>query len=229
MKDKEEIQELDRAAQYEQKALDDFRRVLRYAKKEPALVLTALYFFLTFAGLMHLFALLDKFNVNVLPHLELTDFLLGAVYFPRMFLYYGGLVILILSLFVVERWSRNKFRAYRRYSNTHYKSLYSSSLSTMILLLAVMYLWVAVKIEATNNFKQVINSQNAVFNLHFTDPTRIGGEISKQLNDVQVIANLSKHLWVFDAAKRQVYMLPHDSVVALEALVDVDKAEDSDE
>ena len=83
MTSKEDRAELDKAAEYEQRAVEDFSRLFRYAKKEPALLLTGLYFVLSFAGLLHLYLLMNNFNVNVLPHLELTDFLLGAVYFPK--------------------------------------------------------------------------------------------------------------------------------------------------
>ena len=136
---------------------------------------------------------------------------------------------MVVTSFFLDRWFRNKFSAYRRYLNKHHKLYYSSSLSTTVLLVAVMYLGVAVQLEARYNFKEVLSSENSAFNLHFTDPTRIGDETSKQMSGVQVIANLSKHLWVFDTAEKQVYMLPHDSVVVLEALVEVAEEGVSDE
>jgi len=35
------------------------------------------------------------------------------------------------------------------------------------------------------------------------------------LQDVQVIANLSKHLWLYQQKSEQVFMIPHESVLML--------------
>lgn len=201
---------------YELQALKDFDRLRKYSLREPAIVLSTLYLITSLAGFLHLFFLLERFNVDVLPHLELTDFLLGAIYYPTMFLYFIGFILLALVCFYMDRLCRHKFAAYARLSLKHYDQLYNFRLSTMIGILVAIYIFVSADLEAANNHTRLISDTEIGYTLHMAEPTLLGEEKRTHLPDVRLIANLSKYLWVYDPAHQATYAIPIDSVVALE-------------
>ena len=211
-------QELDLIEKYEKQLLIDFQRLKQYVRQEPAVVLSGLYLLTSLAGLLHLFFLLERFSVNILPHLELSDFLLGAIYYPNIFLYFFGFMLAVVMLILVDRWIRKRVSLYRKLLLKTPESFYAIPLSVMMGLMSFLYLYNASVIEAKNNYHDIVTPNTANFTLHFEAPTLLGDREITVLSSVKLIADLSKHLWIYDPSVQEVYALPHDSVVVMEVL-----------
>ena len=225
MTDKQQEQNLDIIDQYEKQVMVDIQRLKGYVFREPAIVITCLYLLTSLAGLLHLYFLLDHFDINLLPHLELSDFLLGAIYYPAIFLYFFGFMLVVTLLVLADRWIRNRFKLYRKLLLKTPKSFYAVPLSVMMSLMSFLYLYNASVIEAKNNYQKIISNSTESFTLHFEAPLQLTANEVTALTSVNLIADLSKHLWIYDPKVKQVYALPHNSIVIMEVLPETENAQ----
>lgn len=96
--------------QMDQQTDAELRNLRRFFLKHPSLALTFGYLTASIMGLIFTISLLDKFQFNALPYLELSDFLLAAIAHPQTAIY---LIIGICSVALTiwfERLSRKNTR-----------------------------------------------------------------------------------------------------------------------
>lgn len=108
--------------QMDQQSDDERKRVLRFFLKHPSLVLTFGYLTASVMGLIFTISLLDKFQFNALPYLELSDFLLAAIANPKTAFHLAIGVCSVVFVIWFERLCRKKYLRYALWVDNYYRS-----------------------------------------------------------------------------------------------------------
>lgn len=199
--------------QMDQQTDAELRNLRRFFLKHPSLALTFGYLTASIMGLIFTISLLDKFQFNALPYLELSDFLLAAIAHPQTAVY---LIIGICSAaFTVwfERLSRKKYPRYALWVDKYYRS--SSFLPNWVWgVSAFVFYLVFFSSSDTPKLSQAIKShQTGQYQLSLIYPIQPGGREIRQLNEVQIITRTVSYLWIYH--QDQVKLIPHANVAAL--------------
>jgi len=215
---------------YEKQIEASISNVKSYIYKEPAIVFTVIYLAISIIGISYIAFVLLSFNVNVLAHVELSDFILSAIHHPQTLLVFIALFILAVSIFKLEALLRKKWMWYRRQLNRYHKTNHHKYPAFYFSLVIIIYLFVAAGIQAVNKAKRVKAGEQTLYTIYLSSPVFFEGNTAEKLTNVQIIANLSKHLWVYQKSKEQVFMFPHENVSLISPLsnssVITDKPED---
>lgn len=189
------------------------KRILNYAYQEPAIVITMIYLSICIIGIAYLTFGLLNFNVNVLPHIELTDFILGAIHYPKTLAIFAGLLLFILVVVKLDYFARKRIFFYRRLLNRYYRKFPTSNPIFMYSSIILMYFLTAAFIQSTNNYENLLDGKLDKFNVQLNTAIKFDHIEISNLKDVQVIANLSKHLWLYQQKNKNIFMIPHESVL----------------
>lgn len=199
--------------QADQQSDAELKKLLRFFLKHPSLALTFAYLTASIMGLIFTISLLDKFQFNALPYLELSDFLLAAIANPNTALY---LIIGICSAaFSVwfERVFRRKHKRYALWAENYYRpSLWVPNWIWGVS--AFAFYVVFFSISETPKISQAIKThQTGQYQLSLIYPINPGGKEIRQLNEVQIITRTVSYLWIYH--QDQVKLIPHANVAAL--------------
>ena len=107
--------------QMDQLSDDERKRLLRFFLKHPSLILTFGYLTASVMGLIFTISLLNKFQFNALPYLELSDFLLAAIANPKTGLYLAIGVFSVVSSLWFDRMLRRKYLKYALWVDKYYR------------------------------------------------------------------------------------------------------------
>jgi len=200
---------------YEQSIKSDIKKTLSYIYKEPAIVLSILYLSVSIIGISYLSFVFFFFDLNILSHIELTDFVLGAIHYPKTLLIFVGQLSFLLFVVKIDSIIKNKSHRYRRFLNKYHKRIPSSPPLLAYTIAILIYLISAAFLQAKVTYKDLLANQSAKFNVQLGNPIISENMKLTSLKDVQVIANLSKHLWLYQGINNRVFVLPHESVLMI--------------
>lgn len=213
-----EVAEPRYSLQLDQKMDADLKTISRFFLKHPSLALTFGYLIASVMGLIFTISLLNKFQFDALPYLELTDFLLAAITHPRtvlaLFLSVGSMVGLIWF----ERRCKRKYAKYAAWADKHSRSSMWFPNWLLLLLLLVIYLWIAGTAQVSRISQDIKTHQTGQFQLSLIYPIQPGGKEIRQLNEVQIITRTVSYLWIYH--QDQVKLIPHANVAALIPVLD---------
>lgn len=212
--------------QMDQQVDNELRNVSRFFLKHPSLALTFGYLVASVMGLIFTISLLDEFQFNALPYLELSDFLLAAIANPQTVIYLTiGICSAAFSLWF-ERLSRRKYPRYAVWVDTYYRS--SSFLPNWVWGFAAFafYLVFFSTMEVPKRSQAIKNHQTGQYQLSLIYPIQPGGKEVRQLNEVQIITRTVAYLWIYH--QDQVKLIPHANVAALIPVVDKKPDKDLD-
>ena len=199
----------------EQQLAGQLRRLGRYFHREPAMALTLIYLITSMVGLLQIILLLDNFDINVMPHLELTDLMLAAVHHPLVMFYYLSFLLAIAAGFYLDKKLLRRWPLYCRWVDRYYeKSRLDRSLGFLALVM-VGYMGLAALLGSGHQSRAIRDGQLPGYRADLAGPVMLGDQPVSQLVNVQVIANLSKYLWLYDSKTNQVVMVPHESLLLL--------------
>ncbi|WP_448550018.1 hypothetical protein [Thalassotalea fusca] len=204
---------------YRDEAQHDISRLVAFLKREPAIALTISYFILCSIGIAYLGVLFYLFNINIFPHFELSDFVLGAIHYPLTLLTFALLVGVLILLIKLETYFIDRFEIFKRISNKYYQYARWLSFSSLICIVSLSYLVLAAYIQAETSHKQIISQQGPSYNLTLSVAVDVHGKPKIVLNDVQLVANLSKYLWAYHQKSQQIYMIAHESLLLMEPVI----------
>ncbi len=213
--------------QMDQRMDADLKKLLRFFLKHPSLVLTFGYLTASVMGLIFTISLLDEFQFNALPYLELTDFLLAAITHPGTVFALLACIISVVAVTWFERLCREKYVKYALWIDSYYRS--SAWLSNWVLLICLFagYIGVAGTAHVDKLSQDIKAHQSEQFQLSLIYPIQPGGSKEiRQLNDVQIITRSVSYLWIYH--QDQVKLIPHANVAALIPVFhkEIDKRQD---
>lgn len=199
--------------QMDQKMDADLKKLLRFFLKHPSLVLTFGYLIASVMGLIFTISLLDEFQFNALPYLELTDFLLAAITHPGTVFALLACIVSVVAVTWFERLCREKYAKYALWIDGYYRS--SAWLSNWVLLICLFagYIGVAGTAHVDKLSRDIKAHQAEQFQLSLIYPIQPGGKEIRQLNEVQIITRTVSYLWIYH--QDQVKLIPHANVAAL--------------
>jgi len=211
---------------YEQKIKSDIKKTLSYIYQEPAIVLSILYLSVSIIGISYLAFIFFFFGINILSHIELTDFVLGAIHYPKTLLIFVGQLSFLLFVVKIDSIIKNRYFTYRRFLNKYHKRLPSSPPLLAYTIAVLIYLISAAFLQAKVTYKDLLANQSEQLNV------QLGNEIVTEevklssLLGVQVIANLSKHLWLYQHKTKKVFVLPHESVLMITPILPLENVDE---
>jgi len=200
---------------YEKNIDSNINQIKSYVYQEPAIVLTTLYLTISTIGISYIAFVLLSFGINVLPHVELSDFILSAIHHPQTLLVFIAFFIFAVLLFKFEALFRKKWQWYRKQLNKHHQKNTYKHPALLFALVIFVYLFVSATVQSIDTKKALIAGEQQIFTLHLSSPIFLEGEPNEKLENVQVIANLSKHLWVYQHSSEQVFMVPQENQLLL--------------
>jgi hypothetical protein len=212
--------------QMDQQSDDERKRLLRFFLKNPSLILTFGYLTASVMGLIFTISLLNKFQFNALPYLELSDFLLAAIANPKTGLYLAIGVFSVVSSLWFDRMLRRKYLKYALWVDKYYRP--SSLVPNWVWGgIAFAFYLVFFSILDTPKLSQAIkNHQTGQYQLSLIYPIQPGGKEIRQLNEVQIITRTVSYLWIYH--QDQVKLIPHANVAALIPVLKKETDKDAD-
>lgn len=204
---------------YQDDARRDISRLVAFLKKEPAIALTICYFTLCFIGITYLGVLFYLFDINIFPHFELSDFVLGAIHYPLTLLTFGLLIGGLILFVKLEACLIDRFEIFKRIANYYYQYSRWLSFTLLISIASLSYLILAALVQAETSHKRIVSQQEPRYNLTLSATVNVQGKPEKVLKDIQIVANLSKYLWAYHDKSQQIYMIAHESLLLMEPII----------
>lgn len=95
-----------------------FHSLQQFCRNHPSILITLLYLLLSLSGIVQMVALFRHFNFDILPYLDLSDYVLaGVTFYQPLFLMIAGLLLGALFYYIhlrllkrlrYRRWSRGR-------------------------------------------------------------------------------------------------------------------------
>ncbi|WP_341503921.1 hypothetical protein [Gallaecimonas sp. GXIMD4217] len=189
-----------------------FRALLRFGHQHPTLAASFLYLCASVVGLFHTINLLNAFHVDALTHLELLDFILGAIHEPKAFIYVACGLAFIYLLLRLEIALRSRFPRYARASDKYNKPFFRISPLLVLALVGIIYTNVSSDLSALSRASAIKRGETPHYRITAIYPMA-AAEQQLTLPKVQLVTATSRYLWLYDG--QQVLMLPHDNVASL--------------
>ena len=200
---------------YEHQKSKDISNVYSYIYREPAIVLTALYLCISLTGISYLALVLYGFGINVLPHVELTDFVLSAIHYPKTLAISLLFFALLILSSIVESYLGRKWLLTQRLLNQYHKRAKHKKPFLLFVSLIILYSAIAAFLQADKAIAALKTGTQAQFNVQLATSLKIEDKKTNELNNVQIVANLSKHLWLYQSSSEQIFMIAHENVLML--------------
>ncbi|WP_448550017.1 hypothetical protein [Thalassotalea fusca] len=212
--------------EFEQQAKSQFLAVFSALKEHPTLSITCFYLLMSYLGLFYVSTLLGSFHVEVLTHLEVTDFFLAILHYPVTFIVCLVFFIVLKVCLIGDRILR-RFVWYRRFNDTINKPVLGLNPLAVYGGTIFVFLHLIIDISADIVERDIRNQKQHAFTVELANQVAINGTMHTQLNDVQVIADSSKYLWVYSGNTEKVLAVPHKNVATLTPLKIVETKSDS--
>jgi hypothetical protein len=201
------------AQQLDEQVNNELKALGRFFLKHPSLAFTFGYLIASVMGMIFTISLLDQFEFNAFPYLELSDFLLAAVAHPQTVLHLLIGIAAVVFVFWFDRLCRGKSPKYAAWIDKYYSS--TSDIPNWVwgLITFVFYLYFTSISQTPKLSLAVKNQQTVQYQLSLIYPIEPGGKEQRTLEQVQIITRTVSYLWVYH--QQQVKLIPHSNVAAL--------------
>ncbi len=200
--------------EFENKAIQQFNNVLNFLKNHPTFSITLVYLMLSCIGLVHLVLLSNYFNIDILPHLEISDVILAPVRYP--------LIVIFFLLISAGGWLGQKLelrlRKKKRYEMVYNKMnkpfyRFNPLITYSIVGLVVVFVSLDMTSDLTHN--NIIKEKTQHYDVSFSNQVLIKNNQVEHLTKAQVIADTVKYLWIYVKEDEQIHAIPQKNIVSL--------------
>ncbi|WP_372625081.1 hypothetical protein [Arsukibacterium sp.] len=188
------------------------RRFCNFMLRHPSMILTFGYLLCSVLGMLFSTRLFALFDFNILPYLELTDFMLAALTHPWILLNVIGWLLLLVMLFAVDRFVRRHVHIYAVWSEKYYNPVQFQRYNLIFVLIPLLFLYNAAKEESAKLAERIKNDKQPKFHVSLIYPVQDAVNTLK-FDQVQVIARTSSYLFVY--YRKQVRVIPHANVAVI--------------
>lgn len=196
---------------YDQRFDQLIKRCGDYIAAQPTIVLTLGYLLCSLLGMLFVVLLFQQFGFEVLPYLEISDFLLAALSYPWTLLSLLGWLSFIALMVWFDRIIRRRFRRFAALTDRWYSEKYMSHNTLLYLLLPMLFFGSAADSNAKLLAKEIQAGNTAQLQLNLVYP--LDAQKTMSLQQVQLIARTSGYLFIYH--QQQVKVIPHANVAAL--------------
>lgn len=184
----------------------------QYASTQPALVISLSYLLCSALGLLFIATLFHKFGFNVLPYLELSDYLLAALNQPSILLRFAVCMLAFVVVVKLDRLAYARYPTYAELSERYYLPQYMSWLLLLIVAVPLSFLAFTATAEAHNNYKNIQAGLGARYQLSLIYPVQDAAKTLK-FEQAQLIARTGSYLFIWH--EQQIKVVPNANVAAL--------------
>ena len=188
-------------------------RVSRLIKENPSLSLTMLYLLMSLMGLLFQTFVLYRFGLNVLPYLEISDFLLSALTHPEVAAVLLFMVMFIVAVISLERWYRSKSLSYAVSTEASFARWWMPQPIVWMPALLLVYLILAAWSNGNEFAKNIRNGRGDQLDIMLIYPLDFAEQKMLQLRNASLISRTASYLFIFH--QDRVKVLPHANVAAL--------------
>lgn len=211
-----------------------------YIVANPGLIVSLFYLFSTIIGLTYTYNLLANFGLNVLLHLDLSDFILSAVHHPQAFIVtFVVVVALAVFTFYIDPWLMGRFPKYRHGNNDTLRKIKIDP-ALLLLIVTMMLIFSMVELVAKVDYRKFSQGQYVPYRVtliypitelprqpidsaiaHDTiDATPVLKPTKLILDRVGIISSTARYLWLYQGEGVPVQMVSHDNVASILPLED---------
>lgn len=212
---------------YRHAITQEYARVSQFFIKNPAMVLTLLYVFTSILGLSYTILLFNHFDITILSHLEIADFLLTALLQPMVFLYSFVLCIIYWLSHKADFYLRNKSRLYTKLSEWSTRPITMMNPLAFFIISSLPLVLLVISAMTEKSYKALIAGDSQRFSVQTIYDIPVQEKQVRRLDNVSVLADTTKYLWLYSPEHKTVYSLPHNNIalVTPSALTQVNKPE----
>jgi len=199
---------------YEDKAKKQFSLCLTFLQSHITLAMTLVYLLVSSFGLVYIYALMGHFKIDILPHLEISDFILAAIHYPTsfIFIFISGIAYwLFMKLDILMR----KIKVYDRWNNLLsrpmmiFNPIYVYSLALVCIIFTVNIF------SAEKSFNDINTLKTQIYTVMLMNEVELAKEKHTKLENVQIVADTVKYLWVYLNDSQKVHAIPHKNINVL--------------
>ena len=206
-----EFHKYNKTVEFEQRALTQFRQLFAFLKQHPTLSISLVYLLVSFMGLFYVNMLLNRFEVDILSHLEVSDLMLAIFHYPTIFVVCALCVVGFISIFKVDKFMR-KYAWYRGINDAMNKPIFGFNPLTIYVFGFFAALYIVLAISADMVERDLRSGKLPHFTLVLSDTVTFGKQEVIQFERVQVVADSAKYLWIFLSKTEQVLAIPQKNV-----------------
>jgi len=118
-----------------------------------------------------------------------------------------------LILVKLDYYCRRKLNFYRKLLDKYYQIFPKFSPLFVYSIITVSYLLISAMIQARANYEHLIEGELDKYSVQLSSAININSKEISKLKDMQIIANLSKHLWLYQHKNKRIFMIPHESIL----------------
>jgi len=200
--------------EFEQQAKSQFLAFFRALKEHPTLSITCTYLLMSYLGLFYVSTLLGSFQIEVLAHLEVTDFFLAILHYPITFVVCLVFYLAIQVCLTGDKLLR-RFVWYRRFNDTINKPVFGFNPLAVYSVAILVCLHMIIDISADIVERDIRDQKQRAFNVQLANQVTIDDRAYSLFTDVQIIADSSKYLWLYNGVTEKVLAVPHKNVATL--------------
>lgn len=196
----------------------ELRSFKNYALSNIGVIITALYFVGSIAGLLYLNILLEQFDVNVFNHIELSDYLSALLS--------NGTILVLITFFLItfsgvmsitlkreQKVKRNTW--YNRLTSMLSMPFYLLSPLLSLVLASIMALFIFSWEQADRDAADIKSGFSEAYSLTLIYPIKLESRDVTQLNSVSLVTSTNANLFVYNRESEQLVIVPHSNVAAL--------------
>lgn len=195
-------------------------RCVQFAKENPSLALTLSYLAMSLLGLLFQSALLFRFGLNVLPYLEISDFLLAALTHPKVVAILSLMVLVVMAMISFERWCRRRIYSYAVSTESNFQRWWVPQPALWMSLLFLTYLIVAAWSNGDAYAKNIREGKGNKLEILLIYPLQQQQHKELTLKNATLISRTASYLFIYHDNK--VKVLPHANIAALLPLLKSD-------
>lgn len=192
------------------------QRCVQFAKDNPSLALTLVYLAMSLMGLLFQTALLYRFGLNVLPYLEITDFLLSALTHPKVVVVLIFMLLIVAAFFSFERRFRRSNFKYAVSTESSFQRWWVPQPALWMSLLFLTYLIMAAWSNGNSFAKDIRAGKGNKLEIFLVYPMPLKEQKQQKvqtLHHASLISRTASYLFVYHEDK--VKVLPHANIAAL--------------
>lgn len=207
---------------YNRRAFEDLHSLAGYFGQHPTLGISVLYLSLSTFGLFYLMQFFTRFSVDIIQHLEVTDFMLAAFHHPMSVVISVAFGLLMWMSNEIDK-SMRKIKGYGKVIDAANKPFLKLPPLLLYGGVALICISVGVDFAAAREAKRFKENEVSGYNLHLSKP--LHGDGQDTFMNIQVLSDTSKLLWIRDPETKKLYAVPQYHVAALTPIVEKEESE----
>jgi len=197
----------------EQQASIEFSYVKDFLKQHITFSIALFYLTISAFGLAYIYLLSRIFKINILPHLEISDYILAPIHYPLIIIFVALIALGTWIGLLVEKQLRKNKKVTKVYDKInkplyYFNPLFGYTCGGLALVI------IALDMSSEKTYDNIIAEKNQFYTLSFSSTVEINDTPVMNVGRVQIIADTVKYLWIYDKDKN-IHAVPQKNIASL--------------